>query len=960
MSNEPFPVSTYFSVWQLRADGWAWLEGATKRLVELAETNPEHGDLKSLAQDVGSLLDVLEPIERYWAFPGRLEFTRLRRLLDHRERDQLSKAVARIDWTLVNDFHQPGAGATSGDDENGEEPTVEAPALVSRHRRRPHFEVLVVDDDLRWSQDAVRDNVSRLRRPDDEFTYDLVVVSSFEEALVAVLLNVNLQACVVGSGFTLRSRHELSVLRQFLTGLEDDGLDDLSMTARALRLGAKIKALRPELDLYLLAPVSVEEIAGRPNHDFRRVFHSQDDYLELHQSILRGVGGRYRTPFFTALKEYSQRPVGVFHALPISRGNSVVKSPWIHDMADFYGLNLLLAETSATSGGLDSLLEPTGAIKEAMDLAARAFGAHRSFFVTNGTSTANKIVVQALGRPGDIVLVDRSCHKSHHYGLVVDGAQVAYLDAYPIGPYSICGAVPLREIKRALLAYRRDGKLDQVKLLMLTNCTFDGIVYDVERVMEECLAIKPDLVFLWDEAWFAFAGFHPTYRRRTAMAAAERLRERYRAPAYRELYAAFRQAMGTLDSEPDDRLLETRLLPDPEQVRVRVYATQSTHKTLTALRQGSMIHVFDQDFGLKVEDSFHEAYMTHTSTSPNYQILASLDIGRRQVELEGFKLVQKQVELSMMLWEHVEKHPLIRKYFRFLTTQDLIPTEYRQSGSQLPLAAGWAEMDRAWSQDEFVLDPTRLHLLVAAAGIDGDTFKRRYLMDRYGIQVNKTSRNTVLFMTNIGTTRSAVAYLIEVLASLAREFDEEHEGMSLVQRRLHERSVSSLTRALAPPPFSAFHPAFRAETEPATREGDLRKAFYLAHDERTCESLVLEVARERVQAGRAPVSATFVTPYPPGFPLLVPGQIIDDQTLSYLEALDTPEIHGYRALEGLRVFTEEALAAEPPVLVEEPVGSQRLVRVGAARQARGEAEGRLMTRRDDMTERDDTTGGGDQ
>ena len=79
------------------------------------------------------------------------------------------------------------------------------------------------------------------------------------------------------------------------------------------------------------------------------------------------------------------------------------------------------------------------------------------------------------------------------------------------------GAVPLREIKRQLLAFRRAGKLDRVKMLLLTNCTFDGIVYDVGRVMEECLAIKPDLVFLWDEAWFAFASFHPIYRPRTAM-----------------------------------------------------------------------------------------------------------------------------------------------------------------------------------------------------------------------------------------------------------------------------------------------------------------------------------------------------------------------------------------------------------------------------------------------------------
>src|SRR5207244_5027896 len=99
------------------------------------------------------------------------------------------------------------------------------------------------------------------------------------------------------------------------------------------------------------------------------------------------------------------------------------------------------------------------------------------------------------------------------------------------------GAVPLTEIKRQLLALRRAGKLDRVKMLMLTNCTFDGIVYDAGRVMEECLAIKPDLVFLWDEAWFAFARFHPVYRPRTAMRAARTLAERLRSPEYRAEYS---------------------------------------------------------------------------------------------------------------------------------------------------------------------------------------------------------------------------------------------------------------------------------------------------------------------------------------------------------------------------------------------------------------------------------------
>jgi arginine decarboxylase len=379
-------------------------------------------------------------------------------------------------------------------------------------------------------------------------------------------------------------------------------------------------------------------------HRFHRVFLRQDA-LELHLSILRGVGNRFQTPFFTALRDYSRQPTGVFHALPISRGKSVVNSPWISDMAEFYGLNIFLAETSATSGGLNSLLDPVVPIKRAQELAARAFGAQRTFFVTNGTSMANKIVIPII-TPGEIVLVDRNCHKSHHYALMLAGAQANYLDAYPLDDYSVYGAVPLQTIKRQLLAYRRAGRLDQVKMLALTNCTFDGIVYDVERVTEECLAIKPDLVFLWDEAWFAFAGFHPTYRRRTAMATARRLRERYRDPVHRRRYAA--QAAELADAD-DETWLRTRLIPDPDRVRLWVYATQSTHKTLTALRQGSMIHIYDQHFGHRNDEAFREAFMTHTSTSPNHQILASLDLGRRQVELEGFELVQKQVELSMVL-----------------------------------------------------------------------------------------------------------------------------------------------------------------------------------------------------------------------------------------------------------------------------------------------------------------------
>ena len=235
-------------------------------------------------------------------------------------------------------------------------------------------------------------------------------------------------------------------MQQYLSRIGDDedveGLRPENYGPELCRLIAKV---RPELDAYLVTDRSVESIAGLDLGLCRRVFYNQEDFLELHLNILRGVQARFKTPFFTALVEYSRQPTGVFHAMPISRGKSISRSHWIQDMGAFYGPNIFLAETSATSGGLDSLLEPHGPIKEAQELAARAFGAKHTFFATNGTSTCNKVVVQGLVRPGDIVLVDRDCHKSHHYGMVLAGAQVVYLDSYPLNEYSMYGAVPLRE-----------------------------------------------------------------------------------------------------------------------------------------------------------------------------------------------------------------------------------------------------------------------------------------------------------------------------------------------------------------------------------------------------------------------------------------------------------------------------------------------------------------------------------
>jgi arginine decarboxylase len=898
----------YNSLWQARGDAWCRLDEAADRLARPTTTGALKDKYVGICRD---LLQQLTPLEPYWAYPGTPQFARLQRLFTAGSYDKFATAVARTNRALITESYRTGDVDNAGADELDMFPADphQLENQPAAQREQLYFEVLVVEKMTEAQERALRKEVRAWRRPDDEFVYELVVVSSGDEALIAARLNVNLQAVVIRRRFSHQSTRDLSTLAEFVdTEVSDELADHQSPDDRAQILAASVSALRPELDLYLMTEIEVEDIAGRLGQHFRRVFHAREGMLELHLSILQGVADRYRTPFFSALKQYSHRPTGVFHALPISQGKSIVNSHWIKDMVGFYGLDVFMAETSATCGGLDSLLEPTGPLREAQDLASQAYGSRHTYFVTNGTSTANKIVTQAVVAPGDIVLLDRNCHQSHHYGMMLAGANVVYLEAYPLNDYSMYGAVPLREIKAKLLALKHAGKLDRVKMMSLTNCTFDGIVYDVGRVMEECLAIKPDLVFLWDEAWFAFAGFHPVYRTRTAMASARALRKRLCDPEYLRQYQDHLTA-DAIDKASDDELLNRRLIPDPARARVRVYATQSTHKTLTALRQGSMIHVFDQDFDQKVAEGFHEAYMAHTSTSPNYQILASLDLGRRQVALEGVELVQRQIENAMQLRDAIDNHPLLSKYMACLRTSDLIPDEFRPSGIEQPLRSGLRNMMAAWNQDEFVLDPSRITLSIGRTGIDGDTFKREELMDRYGIQINKTSRNSVLFMTNIGTTRSSVAFLVEVLVKICRDLDDTIAEMGIDEHERFERAVFRLTKQAVPlPDFSGFHHAFLDGTgAQPTPEGDVRRAFYLSYDDGNCEYLSGEQIDEKLDAGIDVVSATFVTPYPPGFPVLVPGQLVSRQILQFIRDLDTKEIHGYKPNYGYRVYTEKAI-----------------------------------------------------
>jgi arginine decarboxylase len=861
---------------------------------------------------VTNIFQELRQWEDFFAYPGQ----KLLASLEDRISSGDATGAARLSQSIGNALLTHSYRASVGDWESDDEAPINLGERVpvageDAATHPPYFEVLVVSPARRTAWQQLAQDLRKLRRPQDKFVYEPVFVSSFEDAVLATILNGSIEAVIVYEGISLHSSHNSPVLREFLTShLAVSGISPNS-TDYSMALAQGLKELRPELDIYFLSDRKVETVAGDVNANFlRRVFYQVEEPLELHLSILDGVADRFDTPYFDNLQKYAQRPIGTFHALPVARGKSIFKSNWISDMGKFYGINLFLAESSATTGGLDSLLEPTGNIKVAQDKAARAFGADHVFFVTNGTSTSNKMVEQALLGPGDIVLVDRNCHKSHHYGAVLSGAYPLYVEAFPLTQYSMYGAVPLRTIKKALLDLKAEGRLDRARLLVLTNCTFDGHIYNPERVMEECLAIKPDLIFLWDEAWFGFARWSPFYRRRTAMGAAAILEKKFKDPAYRAAYQEQEKKLGA-DLKADEKtLLGTHLLANPDKVRLRVYQTNSTHKSMSCLRQGSMVLVKDQDYHT-VEEQFHEAVFTHASTSPNLQIIATLDVARRQMELEGYELVNRAIQLALDVRREVNSHPLISKYFRVLGADEMIPAEFRNSGFVDYLTSGvnWATVVKALREDEFALDVTRLTLVCGSAGFDGTQFKNLLAAD-FDIQLNKTSRNSVLLQTNINNTRSDIAQLIKVLVQISQGIEKKLvEGGKPAKSAFDARVKSLMTDVPDLPNFSRFFDRFRENPSSRTSEGDMRAAFFAAYRENQCEHLKLSSPEidKRLKDGPELVSANFVIPYPPGFPIMVPGQVINAQTIEFMRKLDVKEIHGFSAALGLKLLNPSFL-----------------------------------------------------
>jgi arginine decarboxylase len=633
---------------------------------------------------------------------------------------------------------------------------------------KPVSRILVINDEHLVLREFVKGLNAAARTLDNPLGITFSGVATVKEALAAIESDGDLQAVLVDDTLYTISKNGGSSPKK-------------KLQMSALELVQRITRLRPELDVYILIAQEQEDdvvdalFAEAVDGYFYR---EERDYRGIYRILNAQIQERARTPFYDQLKNYVWMAKDQWHTPGHSSGESLRGSPWVNDFYDFMGEHVFDADLSVSVPMLDSLMEPKGVIAEAQAMAAKAFGARRTFFATNGTSTANKVIFQTLLAPGEKLLLDRNCHKSVHHGVVLSGAHPIYLDSALNKKYGLYGPVP----KKVLL--REIRKHPDAQALILTSCTYDGLRYDLAPIVDA--AHKHGIKVIIDEAWYGFARFHPAFRPTALEAGAD-------------------------------------------------YATQSTHKVLSAFSQASMIHVNDPGFR---EHLFRENFNMHTSTSPQYGLIASLDIARKQAVMEGFKLLSRTLELT----EEVKKLINSTKVFRVLELDDLLPEAARHDGIRL--------------------DPTKVTIDISGCGYTVDDLQK-LLFERYNIQTEKSTFNTLTLLLTIGTTRSKVSRLYDALMRIARE------------GRPPRRLVQT-------PDIPAF-----------------TKLQFLPRDAYYCGGELLPVLDENERVNRrlaGRICADQIVPYPPGIPVLVPGQLITLEVAHYvanlLRSQKRMEMHG--------------------------------------------------------------------
>ncbi|HUN94249.1 MAG TPA: arginine/lysine/ornithine decarboxylase [Burkholderiaceae bacterium] len=710
------------------------------------------------------------------------------------------------------------------------------------------FPIVVIDEDYR-SENASGIGIRALAKALEDEGNEIVAVTRFSDV----------------AGFA----QQHSRASAFVLSVDDEELSTTGKGPIVAELRAFVQEIRRRnADIPIFIYGETRTSRHLPNDLLRELhgfIHAHEDTPEFVARYIMRETRAYldslAPPFFRALTHYAQEGSYSWHCPGHSGGVAFLKSPVGQMFHQFFGENLLRADVCNAVDELGQLLDHSGPIAASERNAARIFGADHLFFVTNGTSTSNKIVWHYIVAPGDIVVVDRNCHISLLHAITMTGAIPVFLTPTR-NHHGIIGPIPLEEFRPEAIERRIRhhplvrGNEGKPRILTLTQSTYDGIVYNVETLKTLLDGHVDTLHF--DEAWLPHAAFHEFYR---------------------DMHA-----IGGVRGDGSAR---------PRNRESMIFSTQSTHKLLAGLSQASQILIQDAQREPIDRAMFNEAFLMHTSTSPQYAIIASCDVAAAMMEPPGGTAL-----VAESLAEALDFRRAMRKvgrdygeswWFRVWGPERELPEGPPRREDWLLRANerwhGFGNLAPGFN----MLDPIKATVITPGLDVDGAfatsgipaAVLTKYLAE-HGIVVEKTGLYSFFIMFTIGITKGRWNTLVTELQQFKDDYDQNQQLSRVMPDflRAWPRYENLGLRDLC----DAIHAIYR--------DNDIARlttAMYLSEMEpvlipaqayaRMAHSAIDRVPVEALE-GR--VSAVMLTPYPPGIPLLIPGERINAQIVNYL------------------------------------------------------------------------------
>ncbi|QIL80505.1 arginine/lysine/ornithine decarboxylase [Diaphorobacter sp. HDW4A] len=721
------------------------------------------------------------------------------------------------------------------------------------------FPIVIIDEDYR-SENTSGLGIRALAHAIEEEGFEVLGVTSYGD------LTQFAQQQSRASAFILSIDDE-----EFTS---DMGIDPIVLSLRSFI--TEVRRKNTEVPIYVHGETKTARHLPndilRELHGFIHMFEDTPEFVARHivreaKTYLEGV----QPPFFKALLDYAEDGSYSWHCPGHGGGVAFLKSPVGQMYHQFYGENMLRADVCNAVEELGQLLDHNGAIGASERNAARIFNADHCFFVTNGTSTSNKMVWHHTVAPGDVVVVDRNCHKSILHSIIMTGAIPVFLKPTR-NHFGIIGPIPKSEfeidaiqakIKANPLLVGVDAKAVKPRILTITQSTYDGVLYNTETIKSMLDGYVDNLHF--DEAWLPHAAFHP-------------------------FYGSY-HAMGKKRARPQHSV---------------VYATQSIHKLLAGISQASHVLVQDSQTVPLDRPLFNESYLMHTSTSPQYSIIASCDVAAAMMEPPGgtalveeslvealdFRRAMRKVEEEFgkgdwwfKVWgpdkladEGVgtAEDWIIRGDSKANKKAGVTNTKWHGFG---PLADGFN-----------MLDPIKSTIVTPGLNLDGKFDKTgipasivtKYLAE-HGVVVEKTGLYSFFIMFTIGITKGRWNTLLAALQQFKDDYEKNQPMWRILpefcqQHKRYERmGLKDLCQHVHQ--LYAKYDIARLTTEmylsdltPAMKPSD---AFAHIAQRRT-ERVPIDELEGRI-------TTSLITPYPPGIPLLIPGEVFNKKIVDYLK-----------------------------------------------------------------------------